>query len=417
MKNLLQKMMLMITLVVIVSSVSYSQQGWWTFDDPGNLVAAVPGYGNDLELTGTHEAIEGPSPTNGAVRIGVGSYYKLTHGIAPNGGGTLVNQYSLMFDFKVSTIGMWHTFFQVNTDVFADDGDYFKNTSGHLGTFVLNYSGFTVAPDTWYRLILSIDNGTQFKSYIDGSLIIEHAVQPIDDRWGLSPFMYLFGDNDGDDGEIDIAEVAIWNYPLSDAEIAAFGGVGGALPVELTSFTAAQLNGNVTLNWETASEINNNGFEIERAADGGSWMRIGFVSGYGTSTEMHSYSFSDNNINAGKYFYRLKQLDYNGSFKYSDLVEISVAPETFKLYNNYPNPFNPTTNIVYGLPIDAQVSLHVYNSIGEQVAELVNGFQSSGLYKITFDATSQNHSLPSGIYFVELIANGNVQRIKMLLMK
>jgi len=417
MKNLLQKMMLMVALVAIVSSVSYSQQGWWKFDDPLNLVVPEPGYGSDLELFGTHEAVSGPTVDNGAVRIGVGSYYKMTHGIAPNGGGALVNEYTLMFDFKVSTIGIWHTFFQVNTDVLADDGDYFKNTSGHLGTFVLNYSDFAVSPDTWYRLILSIDNGTQFKSYIDGSLIIEHAVQPVDDRWGLSPFMYLFGDNDGDDGEIDIAEVAIWDHPLSDAEIAAFGGVGGALPVELTSFTAAQLNGNVTLNWETATEINNNGFEIERRAEDQSWVRIGFVSGYGTSTETHGYSFTDNNINAGKYSYRLKQLDYNGSFEYSDVIEISVAPESFKLYNNYPNPFNPSTNIVYGLPTDAFVTLRIYNSVGEQVVELINEYQSAGLYTQTFSTTSQNKSLPSGIYFAELIANGNAQRIKMLLLK
>ena len=417
MKKHLQILMLMTTMIAITSSVSYSQQGWWKFDDPGNLTAAVPGYGNDLELFGTHEAIAGPTGDNGAVRIGVGSYYKLTHGIAPNGGGTMVNEYSLMFDFRVADIGIWHTFFQTNTDVLADDGDYFKNTTGHLGTFVLNYSGFAVEANTWYRMILSIKNGTHYRSYIDGSLIIEHVAQPIDDRWGLAEFFYLFGDNDGDDGVIDIAEVAMWDYALTADEIASFGTVGGVLPVELTSFTAAQSNGNVILNWETATEINNNGFEIERSSQNETWRRVGFVSGFGTTSEKHAYSFVDKNSGAGKYLYRFQQNDYNRSFEYSDVVEISVSPEEFTLYNNYPNPFNPSTNIVYGLPTDAFVTLRIYNSVGEQVVELINEYQPAGLYTQTFNASSQNRSLPSGIYFAELIANGNAQRIKMLLLK
>lgn len=418
MNSYLRLSLVVIFLSVLVSS-SYAQMpvGWWKFDDPGNLTVAVPGYGNDLELIGTHEAISGPTAGNGAVRIGVGSYYKLTHGIAPNGGGTMVNEYSLMFDFKVSNIGIWHTFFQTNTDVLADDGDYFKNTTGHLGTFVLNYSGFAVEADTWYRMILSIKNGTHYRSYIDGALIIEHVAQPIDDRWGLAEYFYLFGDNDGDDGSIDIAEVAMWDHALTADEIASFGTVGGTLPVELTSFTASQSNGNVILNWETATEINNSGFEIERSSQNENWRRIGFVAGLGTTSENQSYSFIDKNIGSGIFLYRLKQIDYNGSFEYSDAVEISVSPKDFTLYNNYPNPFNPSTNIVYGLPTDAFVTLRIYNSVGEQVVELVNEYQPAGLYTQTFNAHSQNKQLPSGIYFAELIANGNAQRIKMLLLK
>lgn len=148
MKNLLPRLVLLIALFMLSSSLSYSQKGWWLFDNPANLTAAVPGYGNDLELVGTHQAVAGPTVDNGAINIDVGSYYKLTHGIAPNGGGTKVNQYTLMFDFKVSTIGIWHNFFQTDTIVNGSDGDFFINTSGMLGTWALGYPSTPIAVDT-----------------------------------------------------------------------------------------------------------------------------------------------------------------------------------------------------------------------------------------------------------------------------
>jgi len=416
-KNFLLRSVLLIALFMLSLSSSYTQNGWWKFDNPANLTAAEPGYGNDLVLTGTQTVIAGPGAGNGAVTIPQGSYYKMTHGIAPNGGGIKVNKYSLLFDFKVSALGVWHTFYQADSTVTDDDGDYFKNTSGMLGRFAITYSTTPVAVDTWYRLVITADIGTSFKSYLNGTLLQDHTPSSIDDRQSLLSYVFLFGDNDGDDGDIDIAEVAIWDYPLSASEVLAFGGAGVPLPVELVSFTGVTSNGNVLLNWETATEMNNSGFSVERKHDSENWKSVGFIPGYGTTTDKHNYSFIDKINASGKYTYRLKQIDHNGEFSFSMEVEVSVVPSEFKLFNNYPNPFNPSTKISYNLSADALVSLRIYNSIGELVTVLFNGNQAAGYYELQFNTNVNGKNLSSGIYFAELRANENVQRIKLMLNK
>ena len=403
----------------MLSSLSYSQKGWWKFDNPADLTAAVPGFGNALELTGTQTAVAGPTVNNGAVTVPKESYYKMTHGIAPNGGGAKVNKFTLMFDFRIAATA-WHTFFQTDSLAIASDGDLFINTSNFIGTWALGYAATPIVNGVWYRLVVSCDNTHSFKTYLDGQLLKDGAVSGmdmIDGRYSLRPFLLLFADNDGDDGDIDIAEVAIWDYALSGAEALALGSIGTTLPVELTSFNAVQSKGNVILNWETATEKNNSGFTVERKGQTENWQSIGFVAGSGTSTSQHSYSFLDQTIGSGKYSYRLKQVDHSGSFTYSQEVEVLLNPTEFKMYNNYPNPFNPSTIIAYELPADAFVTLKVYNTTGEQVAELVNEFQVTGKYNRSFNTSSLNHSLPSGIYFAELRANEKVQRIKMMLLK
>ncbi|NOX18389.1 MAG: T9SS type A sorting domain-containing protein [Chlorobi bacterium] len=179
------------------------------------------------------------------------------------------------------------------------------------------------------------------------------------------------------------------------------------LPVELTSFTAKPQNGGVLLNWQTATEVDNYGFEIERAIDNDpassnndyaetSWEKIGFVQGHGNSNSTKSYSFADDEPLSGKIQYRLKQIDTDGSFEYSDVVEVAVnAPAKFELSQNYPNPFNPTTTIKFTLPSNSVVKLNVYNALGEKAAELVNKEMEAGYHKINFDASG----LTSGVYF------------------
>jgi hypothetical protein len=187
------------------------------------------------------------------------------------------------------------------------------------------------------------------------------------------------------------------------------------IPVELTSFTGRIADGKTLLEWTTATEINNMGFEILRSTQNANkeWMTIGFVSGKGTATETQYYSFVDEGL-GGKLFYRLRQVDYNGTYNYSDIIEVNgVTISTILLEQNYPNPFNPTTTINYQLGNDGFVNLKVFNSIGEEVAELVNEFQTGGSYQLDFDATH----LPSGIYIYQL-SSGNYKEIKkMLFMK
>ncbi len=197
------------------------------------------------------------------------------------------------------------------------------------------------------------------------------------------------------------------------------------LPVELTYFTAALNNNTVLLNWNTATEVNNYGFEIQRSAvrapanqplseNAASWSKIGFVKGSGNSNSLKSYSFTDDNPVSGKVEYRLKQIDNDGSFKYSKIVAVSlIKPDKFELNQNYPNPFNPSTEISYSIPKSNNVELKVYNSIGKEVATLVNGIQEAGNHKVHFNLSN----LSSGIYFYRLTSGNFTQIKKMILLK
>ncbi|MBV6511152.1 MAG: hypothetical protein FMNOHCHN_00631 [Ignavibacteriaceae bacterium] len=194
-----------------------------------------------------------------------------------------------------------------------------------------------------------------------------------------------------------------------------------SLPVELTSFSGKVVNGKVNLNWNTATEINNYGFEVERAkAVSGSqnvqFAKVGFVEGNGNSNSPKSYSFTDANVTEGKYIYRLKQIDTDGQFEYSQEVEVSVENliNGYVLEQNYPNPFNPSTSIKFGFQNDTRAEVKVYNVIGAEVATLFNGMADAGrIYEVTFDASG----LASGTYFYKLVTPDKTDFRKMILMK
>ncbi len=186
------------------------------------------------------------------------------------------------------------------------------------------------------------------------------------------------------------------------------------LPVELISFKAVFISNHVELTWTTATEINNKGFEVQRKFTG-SWEKIGFVNGNGTSTQRNSYSFIDNNVAGNNFSYRLKQINLNGTFTYSNIIEVSgVVPLKFNLSQNYPNPFNPTTTINYEIAVPTNVSLIVYNMLGQQVAVLINNqFTDAGLHSFQFNASK----LASGSYVYRLIAGNHIFTKKMILLK
>jgi len=190
------------------------------------------------------------------------------------------------------------------------------------------------------------------------------------------------------------------------------------LPVELVSFTATANGMNTNLHWSTATEINNNGFEIQRrqTAD---WAKVGFVSGAGTSNAPRNYSYTDSKLSAGNYAYRLKQIDNNGAFTYGSTVEVAIssAPAAFALSQNYPNPFNPSTVISYSLEKAGMVSLRVYNMLGQEVATLVNGPQEAGIYAVSFNTSKGTLGLSSGVYVYRLEAGSFVSTKKLVLMK
>jgi len=187
------------------------------------------------------------------------------------------------------------------------------------------------------------------------------------------------------------------------------------IPVELTSFTANVNNdGNVVLNWSTATEINNQMFDIERRSGEGQYVAIGYVNGYGTTSEPQEYSYIDNTVRTGTYFYRLKQIDFGGQYEYSDEIEIDVSgPLTFALEQNYPNPFNPSTKIRYSVPQSSNVVIKIFDILGNEIETLVSEEKTVGTYEITWYA----EQLPSGIYFYRLQAGNYVEAKKMVLMK
>ena len=200
----------------------------------------------------------------------------------------------------------------------------------------------------------------------------------------------------------------------------------GGIPVEIMSFTADIVDSYTLLRWITATETNNKGFEIQRSPDGNTWDAIGFVQGGGTTTEIHNYSFIDYNVKDGIYSYRLKQIDFDGTFEYSDKIEINFQiPKIFILEQNYPNPFNPITTIKYSIgdvgtsPASPSggfmkfVKLKVFDILGNEVATLVNEAQPAGNYTIRFDGSK----LASGIYLYQLKSENFTQTYKMILLK
>ncbi len=186
-------------------------------------------------------------------------------------------------------------------------------------------------------------------------------------------------------------------------------------PVELTSFAVQFVNGYVLLSWATASEHNNKRFEIERSITPNQWQTIGNVPGHGTTSEPQQYSFRDglNGIVAIKYTYRLKQIDFDGKYTYSDIVEVLLVPQSVKLIGNFPNPFNPSTRIKYQVAVAGIVSIKVYNVLGKEVADLVNENKNAGIYEVEFNAAE----LPSGFYFYTIETGKFTETKKMVLLK
>jgi hypothetical protein len=187
------------------------------------------------------------------------------------------------------------------------------------------------------------------------------------------------------------------------------------VPVELVSFSYSVEGNTVNLSWSTATELNNRGFEIQRSLNETNWSTIGFREGKGTTSEPQQYSYSDNlsGVESSRLYYRLKQIDFDGSFEYSNTLEVGVVPSTYSLSQNYPNPFNPSTKIKYSIPQSSNVVIKVFNVVGDEVSTLVDGQKQAGTYELTFNA----ENLPSGVYFYQLKAGDFIQTKRMILIK
>ncbi|QQS35299.1 MAG: T9SS type A sorting domain-containing protein [Ignavibacteriales bacterium] len=216
-------------------------------------------------------------------------------------------------------------------------------------------------------------------------------------------------------GTVNTANNYVELSGLNDFSFWTLGSTNTPLPVELISFTASSNEKAVLLNWQTASEQNNKGWNVERKYSGSEWTNIGFVSGNGTTTETKSYSFTDDRSKDGLVSYRLKQIDFNGDYSYSSIIEVDVkiVPVEFALHQNFPNPFNPSTTINFEVPKSSLVNISVYNTIGEKVSTIVNETLEAGRHSRVFDASE----LSTGIYFYRLTSDNIVFTKKMLLVK
>ena len=214
-----------------------------------------------------------------------------------------------------------------------------------------------------------------------------------------------------------MTNVSVTNYSSTFLNVSL---VPDPVPVELISFSANNIGSDVILNWQTATEINNSGFEMQRSQmskvkSQTDWNVIGFVPGFGTSTELKSYSFVDKNLLAGTYQYRLKQIDFDGSFEYSNNIEAEInSPSIFSLEQNYPNPFNPSTIISWQLPVGGLVQLKIFNSLGEEIETLVDEFQEAGTHSKLYIV---NSTLSSGVYYYQLRAGEYSSVKKLILMR
>lgn len=236
----------------------------------------------------------------------------------------------------------------------------------------------------------------------------------------LSDLKEITFSSGGDVINFHLVDASILSENISDIKNILFNSIplGDPLPVELSSFEAIQTEKGILLKWRTETEVNNYGFDVERAKESNGkiqvWNKIGFVEGHGNSNVSKNYSFTDNPGTGSKCYYRLKQIDSDGQFKYSDVISIELKiPDRFMLYQNFPNPFNPATSITYNLPADEFVSVKIFDVLGDEVATLVNNHQKAGSYTVKFDGSRY----ASGIYILRLNSGNFNSNIKMILMK
>ncbi len=204
--------------------------GYWTFDNPGDLTEAA--VGNDLELSGTHTAVDGPEPEDGAVNIGVGSFYRCYHDIPANGDGdpAWVNRFTIVMDVRIPSVGQYYCLYQTNYGN-GNDGDWFINPNGQVGITDTGYSEYTLVPGDWYRLAISVNLGEHYDYYLDGQLLQIGGAQTFDGRFSLYPAegsnqVLFFADNNGEDHALDVAQVVLFDRDLTASDMAAIGGYG-----------------------------------------------------------------------------------------------------------------------------------------------------------------------------------------------
>ncbi|QQS36376.1 MAG: T9SS type A sorting domain-containing protein [Ignavibacteriales bacterium] len=399
---------------------------WKTTDGGASFVNQTPGIGS---ATSIWYELEFADADNGYASGSSGSLVKTTNGGTPDGMGTSIIYGMHVFDAQNLIIAGGSSLVSRSTDggaTFTPLTAPSPSTTLYTVYFLDHSVGFVGG--TSGRAWKTTDGGFTWTLLTTGTTqaIIDFKFLNNDKGWmgGWTGTMLYTTDGGnswtdasrfnsiGDVQYMTIANGLLWT--CGEAGNILRGYADASVPVELLSFNAAVSGNTVQLNWQTASELNNSGFDVERKLSGEQFEKIGFVLGRGTTSDLTNYSFIDENILGGTVTYRLKQIDFDGTSKYSNEVMVDVISVfEYALEQNYPNPFNPVTNISYTIASQSKVLLKIYNSIGEEVVTLVNGVKEPGRYAVSFDAAS----VSSGVYFYKLQAGDFVSTRKMVLLK
>ena len=296
-------------------------------------------------------------------------------------------------------------FFVIWTGIPSNPGPSYDGTLAHY--FV-----------TWAKDTLVAGNDPVFGDFPDNVYVFDtfHLLATPTEEfewgtayWGMNPLYHDENDNHPNEAGCDVVAPLFVEETFNAA---IFYELNYNLPVELSVFSASVIGSSIKLNWRTETEVNNYGFEVERKTN--NWKKIGFVPGNGNSNSPKNYSFIDKDLMGGnKFIYRLKQIDTDGNFEYSNEIEAEIIPYNFELYQNYPNPFNPSTIIRFSLPQSVQIKINIYNMLGEQIATLADRMYDKGNHKVIFNTSS----LPSGTYLYTLESSEFIQVKKMVLLK
>jgi hypothetical protein len=276
-----------------------------------------------------------------------------------------------------------------------------------------SYTAYSYNFSTTYLIVIKYSIVSGSTNDFTNLYVVDGAI-PANDS---NPTISVTGETSNDPANIEVVYIrqdAASNVSFIDGIRVADNWFQAPLPVELTTFTAILFDSKVILDWETATEVNNFGFNIETRNENSEWRKIGFVHGHGNSNSPKKYFFSDDYPPVGKILYRLKQIDFDGDFEYSKIVNVLIAaPKKFELQQNYPNPFNPITEIRYLVPSTSHIQLSIYNSIGQRVITVVDEIQNAGIHTIKFDGSN----LSSGVYLYKLSSIENSIMKKMVLLK
>ncbi len=391
-KNILQKLTLIILVSISVSFTSLNAQSYEIIFDTFN---ASGWFGGD------NRAVGGPR------HVGVGQSVLIDSAITLN---SFAFDFTSRFDFPENPDGFGHEV-TLTLNIRDESGVILQTEQVVVPA---SYVGGWI---TWSNINMNVAANTTmiFTTYLVGAFDVNQYFNANKSDAGAGYLESVrYSKNGTSDSEMELW--ADWSVHSWDSNFWLQGTLQ-IIPVELTSFTAKVAESNVVLEWTTATETNNMGFEVQRNIEG-NWETLDFIRGNGNSTEITHYTYQDNfnGLNyTGEVSYRLKQIDFDGTFAYSDvaIVEVDFSPTVYSLSQNYPNPFNPGTQIKFSTPEESYVQLKVYDILGKVVSTLIDEQLKSGEYTVPFNSAD----FSSGIYIYQLTAGNQVLTKQMVLLK